>query len=101
MFFLISLGVPEAHALVAAKQYPVNNIDLIINAVPEGDRWLQHLNEDLLPFWTMDTATGAATGEIGNFPTYRCNDGSLFDPSKPCRELAEPIPGIITNPPTL
>ncbi|MFN7660313.1 MAG: hypothetical protein ACK5P3_19675, partial [Dolichospermum sp.] len=69
----------------------VNNIGLIINAVPKGDRWLKHLNEDLLPFWTQNTALG----ENGNFPTYRCNDGSLYSPAEPCIELAEPIPGIV------
>ncbi|MFM7365352.1 MAG: hypothetical protein ACKO11_12835, partial [Cuspidothrix sp.] len=66
MFFLLSLEVPTAQALVESKQYPVNNIGLIINAVPKGDRWLKHLNEDLLPFWTQNTALG----ENGNFPTY-------------------------------
>jgi mannose/cellobiose epimerase-like protein (N-acyl-D-glucosamine 2-epimerase family) len=69
----------------------VNNIGLIINSVPKGDRWLQHLNDDLLPFWTQNTALG----ENGNFPTYRCNDGSLYDKAKPCLELAEPILGIV------
>ena len=91
VFFLISLGVPTAQALVESKHYPVNNIGLIINAVPKGDRWLQHLNKDLLPFWTKYTALG----ENGNFPTYRCNDGSLYSKAKPCIELAEPIPGIV------
>jgi len=31
---------------------------------------------------------------IGNFPTYRCNDGTLFDPAKPCPELSDPDPTI-------
>ncbi|MEO0970601.1 MAG: hypothetical protein AAFX80_20310, partial [Cyanobacteria bacterium J06639_18] len=91
MFFLTSFGVPVAQALVETKQYPVNNIELIMNAVPKGDRWIQHLNEDLLPFWTESTALGTN----GNFPTYRCNDGSLYDPDQPCEELADPIPGIV------
>ena len=93
MFFLTSLGVPDAKALVETKHYPVNNIDLIINAVPTGDRWIQHLNEDLLPFWTMDTALAQGSG---NFPTYRCNDGTLYDATtNACTELADPVPGIV------
>ena len=87
----ISLGTPTAQALVGSKQYPPNNIDLIINSVPKGERWLTHLKDDLLPFWTMDTAKGFN----GNFPTYRCNDGSLFDLDNLCTELKEPIPGIV------
>jgi mannose/cellobiose epimerase-like protein (N-acyl-D-glucosamine 2-epimerase family) len=92
MLFLISLGTPAAQALVESREYPSDNIDGIISAVPKGDRWLKHLNEDLLPFWTMDTAKGAD----GNFPTYRCNDGSLYNPNSPCPELKEPsVPGIV------
>ncbi|BAZ31789.1 cellobiose 2-epimerase [Cylindrospermum sp. NIES-4074] len=91
MFFLISLGVPTAQALVESKQYPVNNIDLIINAVPTGARWLEHLEDDLLPFWTKEEARP----EDGNFPTYRCNDGTLYDLANLCPELANPVPGIV------
>lgn len=91
MFFLTSFGVPAAQAFVETKQYPVDNIELIINALPKGDRWIEHLNEDLLPFWTESTALG----KDGNFPTYRCNDGSLYNPNEPCKELAEPVPGIV------
>ena len=91
MFFLTSLGVPTAQALVESRQYPVNNIGLIINSVPTGERWLQHLKEDLLPFWELESARP----EDGNFPTYRCNDGSLYDLNNLCPELANPVPGIV------
>lgn len=91
-FFFTSLGVSTAQALVETKQYPVNNIDLIINSVPTGDRWLEHLEEDLLPFWSMPEAVG----ENGNFPTYRCNDGTLYNPTNPaCVGLKNPVPGIV------
>ena len=46
-------------------------------AVPdvlEGDNWLQHHSQDILPYWTMSEALGAPEG---NFPTYRGMDGSL------------------------
>ncbi|NER36971.1 MAG: hypothetical protein F6J93_23880 [Oscillatoria sp. SIO1A7] len=57
-----------------------------------GDRWIQHLHEDLLPFWDMEEAFG---DPIGNYPTYRCNDGSVYDPQAPCPELPGPIPYIV------
>src|SRR5215469_15459480 len=70
----------------------VYDVDAILRALPDGSRWLQHLKQDLLPFWMMPTAYG---GPVGAFPTYRCNDGSLFDKTKPCPELRDPIPGIV------
>ena len=96
MFFVISLGNTPAWALVDLQaQYPINNTDEIINNVPTGKRWIEHLEEDLLPFWTMDTALGEP---VGNFPTYRCNDGSLPDFDRPenlCEELKNPVNGIV------
>jgi len=46
-------------------------------AVPGGldaATWRTHLVEDLLPFWTMESAKGMP---VGNFPTYRGMDGSV------------------------
>ncbi|NET14404.1 MAG: hypothetical protein F6K08_17030, partial [Okeania sp. SIO1H6] len=78
-------SVQPALALVSSThQYPVDNIDGIIADVPTGERWLQHLEEDLLPFWEMDEALG---DPVGNYPTYRCNDGSLYNWRNPCPEL--------------
>lgn len=61
------------------------------DALPALDRWRQHLTEELLPFWTTPAALGTP---LGNFPTFRCNDGSAFAPAAPCQELASP-PGWI------
>jgi hypothetical protein len=47
----------------------------IINELPTGDVWLHHLKYDLLPFWTTPEALG---NPVGNFPTYRDNDGKLI-----------------------
>lgn len=58
---------------------------------PAPQEWRTHLESDLMRFWL----TPEAMGEDGNFPTYRCNDGSLFDAAKPCPELADPIRGIV------
>ncbi|NEO99738.1 MAG: hypothetical protein F6K58_13880 [Symploca sp. SIO2E9] len=91
LFFLISLGAPVAQAFIRIESYPVNDPKLITALVETGDRWIQHLNEDLLPFWTMPDALG----EDGNFPTYRCNDGFLIDPMDPCPELQNADPSIV------
>src|ERR1019366_5259978 len=56
-----------------------------LSSLPTGDRWLSHMNQDLLPFWTMPAALGNPTGE---FPSTRCDDGSLLNYKAPC-----PLPG--------
>jgi hypothetical protein len=37
----------------------------------------------------------SALGENGDFPTYRCNDGSNVNWNKPCPELKDPVDGIV------
>lgn len=86
LLFLVLSVMPTAEALTRDT-----NIETIISNVPTGETWIDHLNNDLLPFWT----TPEALGENGNYPTYRCNDGSLFDTENPCPELAEGDPGIV------
>ena len=58
-----------------------------------GDVWLRHATEDLLPFWSTPVAIGTPPG---NFPTFRCNDGSAYVPANPCDELKNP-PGWIKS----
>src|SRR5450631_2558185 len=53
-------------------------------SVPPGSHWLEHLNNDLLPFWTTETALGKP---LGAFPSIRCNDRTLYDARKPCPEV--------------
>src|SRR5512146_1208545 len=55
-----------------------------IDQLPPGERWVQHLREDLLPFWNLPDAWSTPRG---SFPTYRCNDGRRYDPARPCDEL--------------
>ena len=55
-------------------------------ALPSGERWLAHVKQDLLPFWSGAAAMGKP---VGNFPTFRCNDGSAFDAEAPCPELKD------------
>lgn len=68
------------------------DIENLLRDLPRGQRWIQHLTEDLLPFWTMPTALGQP---VGNFPTYRNNDGSLVDPEHLHEEFQRPVPGIV------
>jgi mannose/cellobiose epimerase-like protein (N-acyl-D-glucosamine 2-epimerase family) len=49
-----------------------------------GQRWLEHVREDLLPFWDDERAFGAPAGA---FESTRCNDGSLVRGSQPCLEV--------------
>jgi uncharacterized protein (TIGR03437 family) len=53
--------------------------------LPSGADWLNHLNNDLLPFWNTPAALG---NPIGAFPSVRCDDGSVPDPSNPCPPIS-------------
>jgi mannose/cellobiose epimerase-like protein (N-acyl-D-glucosamine 2-epimerase family) len=89
---LALLTVLAAKDSQAAVPGPQVNIPDLLSKLPTGERWLKHLNEDLLPYWMQTSAFGDPEG---NFPTYRCNDGSLPDLAKLCPELAKPVPGIV------
>lgn len=91
LFVFIIFGV-LAGPVRAQGVPPAVDSDSVLQDMPDGDRWLRHLREDLLPFWEMETALGEP---VGNFPTYRCNDGSLYNAEKPCPELRNPVPGIV------
>lgn len=62
------------------------------DALPSLERWRAHLVDELLPFWLTPDALGQP---VGNFPTFRCNDGSAYRSEAPCPELAKP-PGWIS-----
>ncbi len=70
---------------------PRIDVPELLKTLPDGERWIRHLREDLLPFWESKEALGTP---VGNFPTYRCNDGKLFDAAAPCEELANPDPSV-------
>lgn len=98
LLFASNIQPAQAYVLDSSEsQYATNDIEAIIADVPNGYRWLEHLEEDLLPFWDMETAFG---DPVGDYPTYRCNDGSLYEPlsenaKSSCPELAYPINGIV------
>ena len=54
------------------------------SSLPAGTRWLDHLNKELLPFWTTDSAFGKP---FGAFPETRCDDATLHDERDPCPEI--------------
>jgi mannose/cellobiose epimerase-like protein (N-acyl-D-glucosamine 2-epimerase family) len=60
---------------------------LAATALPSLDRWRHHVTDEILPFWVTPDALGTP---VGNFPTFRCNDGTAFHPEAPCPELADP-----------
>jgi len=64
---------------------------LAADQLPSLARWRQHVTEEILPFWLTPAALGTP---VGNFPTFRCNDGSAYHPEAPCPELAHPAPWI-------
>jgi mannose/cellobiose epimerase-like protein (N-acyl-D-glucosamine 2-epimerase family) len=70
-----STNVPEA------EPAPADPVALL----PDTERWRTHVTAELLPFWTHPDALGTPPG---NFPTFRCNDGSAYRPAAPCPELA-------------
>ena len=103
---LVSFTVPACAKMSASEngtrgvQIPVNpanrfevvDVQAIIQALPDGDRWIRHVKEDLLKFWAMESALGTP---LGNFPTYRCNDGTPYRPKAPCPELKKADPSIV------
>jgi mannose/cellobiose epimerase-like protein (N-acyl-D-glucosamine 2-epimerase family) len=47
--------------------------------LPSGERWMRHLYRDLLPFWEKPAAMGSP---VGNFPSFRYNDGAIVNPQQ-------------------
>lgn len=81
-----ALLLPCAGAPVEPAKGPSPSAELTT-----GQRWLEHFQKDLLPFWNLPDAWGEPRG---NFPTFRCNDGHLPAPTGPCPEIAD-APGWI------
>lgn len=52
-------------------------------ALPGPQAWIDHVVDDMLPFWSTPDALG---DPVGAFPGRRCNDGTLSDPAARCPE---------------
>lgn len=65
----------------------LSTVSLTVSAsvtLPSGEDWLDHTTKGLAPYWVMPSAQGEP---VGNFPTFRCDDGTLLDVSDVCPEL--------------
>lgn len=92
--FLLRIAVVAAAACSAPPQpppqppsQPPRPARVAAGAVPDLDRWRQHVTDEIMPFWVTPDALGTP---VGNFPTFRCNDGTALHPDAPCPELAHP-----------
>ena len=74
-------SVRSSSAVVAGPEIP---------AVLQGDTWLRHHREDLMPYWDMPEALGVP---LGNFPSFRGRAGEL-DPANPNRGLSTLARGV-------
>ncbi|WP_345795422.1 AGE family epimerase/isomerase [Vibrio sp. CAU 1672] len=52
--------------------------------LPTGEAWIQHATQGLAPYWMAESAQGLP---VGNFPTFRCDNGEVLDVRHPCPEL--------------
>lgn len=73
--WLLSLGL--CSALVQAETDKLASF-------PNGEAWLNHAQQGLAPYWMMEAAHGQP---LGNFPTFRCDNGQLLDVNHVCQEL--------------
>jgi mannose/cellobiose epimerase-like protein (N-acyl-D-glucosamine 2-epimerase family) len=76
---------PEGAATSQAPPPP----RIAASELPSLERWRHHVTDEILPFWDTPAALGTP---VGNFPTFRCNDGTLPRPQPDalCPELAQP-----------
>jgi mannose/cellobiose epimerase-like protein (N-acyl-D-glucosamine 2-epimerase family) len=59
---------------------PLESDTADVPEVLEGDTWLSHHREDLMPYWDMPEALG---DPVGNFPSFRDRSGHLvLDPEE-------------------
>jgi mannose/cellobiose epimerase-like protein (N-acyl-D-glucosamine 2-epimerase family) len=83
-----ALACSSAPPVVAPRPAP----RIAADALPSLERWRQHVTDEIMPFWLTPDALGTP---IGNFPTFRCNDGTAYHPKAPCPELAKPPDWIV------
>jgi hypothetical protein len=79
---------PPPEGAASARQAPAPP-RIAASELPSLERWRHHVTDEILPFWDTPAALGTP---VGNFPTFRCNDGTLPRPQPDtlCPELAQP-----------
>ena len=87
LVILAGVGVVAGAMACSAAPAPVARPRLAAGELPSLERWTQHVSDELMPYWITPDALGTP---IGNFPTFRCNDGTAYHPAAPCPELAQP-----------
>lgn len=69
---------------IASADPTASTLKAQLDLLPTTQEWQAHLEDDLLPFWLSPAALGTP---IGNFPSFRANDGSVIDPANPPPEF--------------
>jgi len=87
---LVILAHPLWAQSIPSKLLTKEQIQQALAELPRGERWIRHVQEDIMPFWLMESALGE---ELGNFPSYRDNRGQTVDFSKPKDEQPIEIQG--------
>ena len=86
---LISLTLISIFMITTVRADDMNSSETqvaIFEQLPDGKAWLDYFTNSLMPFYFSEHAFG---DPVGNFPTWRCNNGQVFDPDKPCNELVK------------
>lgn len=90
--FLVALICAALWLIPASRSLSLDAVP--IDSLPTATDWMNHLREDILPFWSMRAALG---DPLGDFPTFRCNDGTTLDHSDLCVEYLQAPDWITEN----
>lgn len=77
---ILALSIATSCSAMASQQAP-NKPE---GTFPSTQAWLKHTKQGLAPYWMHEAAQGVP---VGNFPTFRCDNGELLDVSNVCPEL--------------
>ncbi|RKF19513.1 N-acylglucosamine 2-epimerase [Alginatibacterium sediminis] len=80
----ISAKIMSCLYLIIFNVHASTEIDFA-KRIATGEQWLSHMENGLSPYWMAPSAYGEP---VGNFPTFRCDDGQVLELSNPCPELA-------------
>jgi len=85
----ILFGISSGFALLASAATPA--LAQSIKQPTTQQEWIEHFENDILRFWSTADALGIRGNQKvtqGNFPTWRCNNGTIFDDKvNACKEI--------------